>query len=104
MGTYGPRDLGFGPSEAELVIDHLEGVDPKDVTGSFYNLDASIRRKREMCLAWVDWLEKWAVRAIDADPMLLDREHLIEGIFRKRNGDAALARRIANRKARGLPL
>jgi hypothetical protein len=104
LGSYGPRDLGFGQSEAELVIDHLEGTDPKDVTRSFYNLDPVIARKRQMLLAWTAWLEEWAVRAIDADPLLLDREYLIEGIYRKRNGDAKLDARIAYRAARGLPL
>jgi hypothetical protein len=104
LGSYGPRDLGFGASEAELIIDHLEGVDPKDVTGSFYNLDPAIKRKREMLLSWTSWLEEWAARAIDADPLLLDREYLIEGIYRRRNGDEKLAARIAYRAARGMPL
>jgi hypothetical protein len=50
-----------------------------------------------MLTAWVAWLELWAARAVDADPILLDREHLIEGVYRKRNGDAKLAERIAHR-------
>ena len=104
LGSYGERDLGFGKSEAKLILDHLEGVDSRDVTGTFYATDPAIRRKREMLQAWVAWLELWAARAIDADPMLLDREHLIEGIYRRRNGDEKLEKRIAYRAARGLPL
>jgi hypothetical protein len=57
-----------------------------------------------MLQAWVAWLEECAARAIDADPLLLDRGFLFDGIYRKRNGDAKLEKRIAYRAARGLPL
>jgi hypothetical protein len=46
----------------------------------FYDSDPSIQRKREMMLAWVEWLEMWAKKAIEADPRLLDREYLCEAI------------------------
>jgi len=104
LGSYGERDLGYAPSEAKLILDHLEGVDAKDVTGTFYSTDPNIQRKREKLLAWVAWLEEWAARAIDADPLLLDREYLFENIYKKRHGDDKLEKRIEYRKARGLPL
>jgi integrase len=104
LATYGERDLGYGKSEAKVILDHLEGVEQSDVTGSFYSSDPAVCRKREMLQAWCAWLEVWAAKAIDADPMLLDRGFMMEAIYRKRNGDAALEKRIAYRAARGLPL
>ena len=104
LRSYGERDLRFGKSEAKLILDHLEGVDSKDVTGTFYATDPAITRKREMLTAWVAWLEEWAARAIDAHHLLLNREYLFEGIYWIRNGDEKLDARIAYRAARGLPL
>jgi hypothetical protein len=104
LGSCGERALGFGKSEAKLILDHLEGVDATDVTGTFYATDPAIRRKREMLTLWVAWLEKWAAAAIDADPLLLDRAYLFEEIYKKRNGEDKLEKRIAYRAARGLPL
>ena len=53
FATYGERDLGFRSSEAAVILDHMEGVEPTDVTGSFYSSDPQIA---------------WAERAIAADP------------------------------------
>jgi integrase len=54
FATYGERDLGFRPGEAKVILDHMEGVEPTDVTGSFYSSDPQIGRKREMMRAWTD--------------------------------------------------
>jgi integrase len=104
FATYGERDLGFRPGEAKVILDHLEGVEPTDVTGSFYSSDPQIGRKREMMRAWTDWCDGWAQRAIASDPLLLDRAYMLESIFRNRYGDKRLERRIESRRKRGLPL
>jgi hypothetical protein len=104
FSTYGERDLGFAKSEAKLVLDHMEGTDPKDVTGQFYSSDPAIKRKREMLLAWTEWLDIQAAFAIAADPTLLDRNMMAEAIFRKKYGDEKLAKRIAHRESRKWPL
>jgi hypothetical protein len=104
FSTYGERDLGFAKSEAKLVLDHMEGTDPKDVTGNFYSSDPAIQRKREMLTLWTAWLDKWAAIAISEDKMLLDRSYLMEAIYRKKYGDEALAKRIKHRESRGWPL
>jgi hypothetical protein len=104
FSTYGERDLGFAKSEAKLVLDHLEGTDPKDVTGNFYSSDPAIKRKREMLTLWTAWLDQQAAIAISEDKMLLDRNHLMEAIYRKKYGDEKLAKRITFRESRGWPL
>ncbi|MGY4177636.1 hypothetical protein ACVIHH_002927 [Bradyrhizobium sp. USDA 4518] len=104
LATYGERDLGFRRGEASLILDHLEGIEPNDVTGQFYSSDPQIGRKREMMRAWIDWCDSWAARAIAEDSLLLDRDHILEEIFRKRYGDERLERRIKFRKKRGWPL
>lgn len=104
FATYGERDLGFRPGEAAVILDHMEGVEPADVTGSFYSSDPQIARKREMMRAWTSWCDEWAERSIEADPLLLDRAFMLEAIYRKRYGDKRLERRIETRKKLGLPL
>ncbi|MGY3494209.1 hypothetical protein [Bradyrhizobium sp. USDA 4502] len=104
LATYGERDLGFAKGEAAVILDHLEGVDPKDVTAHFYSSDPAVRRKREMMHAWVAWCENWAARAIAADPLLLDRDYMAEMFYRARYGEERLQRRIEFRKKRGWPL
>jgi hypothetical protein len=47
FSTYGERDLGFRKSEARVILDHMEGTEPDDVTGKFYSSDPAIRRKRK---------------------------------------------------------
>jgi hypothetical protein len=104
LASYGESELGFAKSEAKLILDHMEGTDPKDVTGQFYSSDPGIKRKREMLTLWTAWLDKQAAIAIEQDPLLLDRGHLMEAIFRKKHGDEKLAKRIKYREARGWPL
>jgi integrase len=110
FASYGRRDLGFqvqestGKREAGLILDHSEAKADNDVTAMFYDKDPSIARKREMMWAWVEWLEMWAKKAVEADPRLLDREYLCEAIYRKRYGDEQLEKRIALRKKLGIPL
>jgi hypothetical protein len=82
----------------------MEGVEPTDVTGSFYSSDPQIARKREMMRSWTTWCDAWADRAIAADPLLLDRAFMLEAIYRNRYGEKRLASRIENRRKRGLPL
>ena len=60
FATYGERDLGFKPGEGAIILDHMEGVEPTDVTGQFYSSDPQIGRKREMMRAWTDWCDGWA--------------------------------------------
>jgi hypothetical protein len=95
FSTYGEMYLGFAKSEGKVILDHLEGVDPKDVTGTYYSSDPQIRRKREMMLAWTAWLDQQAAIAISADKMLLDANYLREAIYKKRYGEEKLAKRIA---------
>lgn len=104
FATYGERDLGFRQGEAAVVLDHTEGVEPGDVTGSFYSSDPQISRKRQMMHAWVRWCDDWADRAIEEDPLLLDRSYMLEMIYRRRYGEERLERRIESRKRLGLPL
>jgi hypothetical protein len=107
FAEYGERDLGFEKSEGKVVLDHMEGTDPRDVTGNFYSSDPAILRKREMLTLWTAWLDKWAAIAIEQDPLLLDRDHLAEAIFRKKYGkkaDEMIAIRIKYREARGWPM
>lgn len=104
FSTYGERDLGFRKSEAKLILDHMEGTEPDDVTGKFYSSDPAIGRKREMMTLWAKWLDEWCAKAIAADPMLSNREVLVEAIYRKRYSEEQLARRIAYRSRRDRPL
>jgi hypothetical protein len=99
FSTYGERDLGFHKSEAKVILDHMEGTEPDDVTGKFYSSDPSIRRKREMMMLWAGWLDEWCAKAVAADPMLSDHEALVEAIYRERYTEAQLARRIAYRRS-----
>jgi hypothetical protein len=95
FSTYGERDLGFRKSEAKVILDHMEGTEPDDVTGKFYSSDPAIRRKREMMTLWAGWLDEWCAKAIAADPVLSDREALVEAIYRERYTKEQLAKRIA---------
>lgn len=84
FATYGERDLGFKPGEGRLILDHLEGTEPNDVTGQFYSSDPAIARKREMMTAWTDWCEVWAARAIAEDRTLLNRQFMAKEIRERR--------------------
>lgn len=99
FSTYGPRDMGFGRSEAKLILDHAEGVEPDDVTGTFYSSDPAIARKREMMASWHEWLEHWAAEAIRKDGLLQDRSALLEVIFKARYGDERGTERLAGEAA-----
>jgi hypothetical protein len=46
--TYGPRGMDFARSEAKIILDHFEGIEPDDVTGRFYSADPAINRKCEI--------------------------------------------------------
>jgi hypothetical protein len=102
LASYGPEHLGWGQHDSKLILDHLEGFDPGDVTAQHYNTDPQILKKRQMMKAWTDWLDKLAAEAIAADPLLKDREAMREVIYRRRYGDDAWQAAIRN--ARGLPL
>jgi hypothetical protein len=86
FASYGPRDMGFARSEAKLILDHSEGLEPNDVTGRFYSSDPAIGRKREMMTSWQKWLEHWCTEAIRQDGLLTDPEKLREIIFKARYG------------------
>ncbi len=106
--------LGFVRGEAAIILDHLErthlermrGRDSNapaqrngDVTLDHYDLDPLLRRKREMMWAWIEWLNKQATLAVQADPTLLDRDALHEAVYRRRYGDEAWDRRAARSAA-----
>jgi hypothetical protein len=97
FSTYGERDLGFAKSEGKVILDHLEGVDAKDVTGNFYSSAPQIKRKREMMLLWTAWLDAQAEIAISEDETLLDETLLDVGMLREAichiHGDMRLALR-----------
>ena len=99
FATHGRRELGWGRLDAKLILDHLEGHDPGDVTAQHYDTDPEIRRKREMMKGWVCLLDKWAAAAIAADETLLDRDAVAELIYRKRYGDKRW-KEVAQRCAR----
>src|ERR1017187_6916013 len=104
LASYGERDLGFKKSEAKVIFDHLEGIEPDDVTGRFYSSDPAIVRKREMMKLWCQWLDEWCAKAIAADPILSDRKALVEAIYRERYSEEQLQKRIAYRSRRDRPL
>lgn len=94
FATYGERDLGFAQGEGKLILDHLEGVEPTDVTGQFYSSDPQISRKREMMKAWTAWCEEQAAKAIAKDAALRDADLMGRAIRderykHKRKKDAA---------------
>jgi len=97
FSTYGPRDMGFARSEAKIILDHFEGIEPDDVTGRFYSADPAIGRKREMMKKWIAWLEHWCAEAIRKDGLLTDFGALSEAIFRSRYGDERLAQKAQPR-------
>jgi hypothetical protein len=84
LATYGPQDLGWHKDDAPMILDHLEGFDPGDVTAQFYNMDPAILKKRTMMKQWVEWLEKQEAAAIAADPMLTDRAAIAKLVAQKR--------------------
>lgn len=86
FATYGERDLGFKPGEGKLILDHLEGTEPNDVTGQFYSSDPGIARKRQMMRTWTEWCDEWTAKAISEDPTLLDREFMAKEIKKRRYG------------------
>lgn len=86
FATYGERDLGFKPGEGGIILDHLEGVEPNDVTGQFYSSDPQIARKRQMMRAWTEWCDEWAAKAISEDCALFDRELMAKEIKKRRYG------------------
>jgi hypothetical protein len=59
-------------------------VTPGQVTAEVYNLDIALRRKREMMVAWADWLDKWALAALAADTKLSDIKDLKRKLARGR--------------------
>jgi integrase len=84
FATYGERDLGFKQGEGKLILDHMEGVEPTDVTGQFYSSDPGIARKRQMMRAWTDWCDEWSAKAIKEDSALLNAELIGAEIKRRR--------------------
>ena len=104
FATYGRRDLGWARDEPKLILDHLEGTTSTDVTSAHYDLDPQLRRKRELISAWVDWLDHWAGRAVEADPLLSDSEALRELVYRTRYGEEAWRAKLARTRKTGEPL
>jgi integrase len=84
FATYGERDLSFKPGEGKLILDHMEGVEPSDVTGQFYSSDPGIARKRQVMRAWTDWCDEWTAKAIKEDSALLNADLIGAEIKQKR--------------------
>lgn len=55
-----------------MILDHIEGVEPTDVTGQFYSSGPGIVRKRQLMRAWTEWCVEWTAEAIAEDRSLLD--------------------------------
>lgn len=98
LATYGPEDIGWLAADAKLILDHLEGYDPGDVTAQHYNTNPELVKKRAMMRAWVSWLEAQESKAVAADPILLDREAIGEQVYRIRYGDDAWKRACKRKK------
>jgi hypothetical protein len=94
----GRRISAGGQHDAKLILDHLEGFDPGDVTAQHYNTDPQIVKKRATMAAWVGWLERQAEAAIAADATLLDREAIAEQVYRIRYGDEAWKKAVERKK------
>jgi hypothetical protein len=73
--TYGKDFLGFVDGEPEIILDHAEGR-ADTVGGRHYDRRTHLARKVEMMKAWNEWIDKLAVEAIRADPLLRDRDKL----------------------------
>jgi hypothetical protein len=103
LASYGPSVLGWGQHDSKLILDHLEGFDPGDVTAQHYNTDPQILKKRQMMKQWTNWLDKLAAEAVATDPTLADREATRQAIYRQRYGDDAWQAAIDNSKGQPLP-
>ena len=79
--------MDFARSEAKIILDHFEGIEPDDVTGRFYSADPAINRKCEIMEKWIAWLEHWCAEAIRKDGLLTDSKALSEAIFKSRYVD-----------------
>ena len=68
--------MDFARSEAKIILDHFEGIEPDDVTGRFYSADPAINRKCEIIEKWIASLEHWCAEAIRKDGLLTDSKPL----------------------------
>ncbi len=102
FASYGQRDLGISELESKLILDHLEGAEPNDVTADFYALDPQLQRKRAMLAAWMAWLDHRAADAIAADPCLADIEQIREMVYRHRYGEERWATKLARARKLGV--
>jgi hypothetical protein len=89
FATYGTAELGWMDDDPKLILDHLEGHDPGDVTAQHYNLNPAFTRKRAMMRAWISFLDTCEAEAVAADPTLADPTAQRELIYRRRYGDEA---------------
>lgn len=92
---------GFKYSDAKVVLDHMEGIEPDDVTGMFYSSNPDIARKRTMMTAWVAYLDGLCKQAVAEDACYADADWIREQMYVKRYPDR-VARRIESRRALGL--
>ncbi|WP_194480730.1 integrase family protein [Bradyrhizobium sp. CCBAU 53338] len=97
FASHGQRELGLDLVEIKMVLDHSEGAPPCDVTAGNYALDPLLGRKREILLAWSEWLETRVKEAIAADPGLLDVEALKDAIYLARYGKERINRKDEER-------
>jgi len=112
FGTYGRKYLGFAYGEARIILDHMERMGEEeretklggDVTHDSYDLDPLLKRKREMMLAWVAWLDDKAAEAVAADPMLRDRDALRTAVYIARYGEDLWEKRVLKARKEGRPV
>ena len=76
-----PARHGFARSEAKIILDHFEEIEPDDVTGRFYSADPAINRKCEIMEKWIAWLEHRCAGAIRKNGLLTDSKPLSETNF-----------------------
>jgi hypothetical protein len=105
LASYGSKALGWTDDDAKLILDHLEGHEPNDVTAQFYNSNPAILRKRRMMTEWQTFLDRCEAEAIAADPVLKDPQRLGELCYIHYYGEKshAYVGNVARRKGRPLP-
>lgn len=86
FASHGQRVLKLDLIEIKMILDHSEGAPPGDVTAGNYALDPLLARKREILLAWTNWLETCVGEAVASDPGLCDVEALKDAIYLARYG------------------
>lgn len=97
--THGTNILGFADGDPEIVLDHAEGR-ADSVTGRHYDYRKHVAKKVQMMKAWDEWLDKLAAEAFQRDPLLHDREKLLQEIERIGGPKAKPALKISKKQSK----